>query len=127
MVDITTKPQVFFVLGYINSIQSNVWCSGPGAGKGTQCLKMVEKHNFVHLSAGDLLREEVRIIRKFAGKLINGEFTLEGLRFRHCCFDQPMYRGGKDCSSIDNMPAVEERYGKAWMEQEALLDRWLPS
>jgi adenylate kinase family enzyme len=34
---------------------------GPGAGKGTQCGKMVEKYGFAHLSAGDLLREEVRI------------------------------------------------------------------
>ncbi len=32
---------------------------GPGAGKGTQCAKLVENHGFVHLSAGDLLREEV--------------------------------------------------------------------
>ena len=34
---------------------------GPGSGKGTQCTKLVEKKelNFVHLSAGELLREEV--------------------------------------------------------------------
>lgn len=40
------KPKVVFVLG------------GPGAGKGTQCQKIVDKYGFVHLSAGDLLREE---------------------------------------------------------------------
>ncbi|XP_017468292.1 PREDICTED: UMP-CMP kinase isoform X2 [Rhagoletis zephyria] len=40
------KPQIVFVLG------------GPGAGKGTQCSKIVERYQFVHLSAGDLLREE---------------------------------------------------------------------
>lgn len=40
------KPNVVFVLG------------GPGAGKGTQCKKIVDEFNFVHLSAGDLLREE---------------------------------------------------------------------
>ncbi|CAG7678340.1 unnamed protein product [Allacma fusca] len=39
-------PKVVFVLG------------GPGAGKGTQCSKIVETFGFVHLSAGDLLREE---------------------------------------------------------------------
>lgn len=39
-------PRVVFVLG------------GPGAGKGTQCQKIVKEFNFVHLSAGDLLREE---------------------------------------------------------------------
>lgn len=37
---------VIFVLG------------GPGAGKGTQCAKLVEDYQFVHLSAGDLLRAE---------------------------------------------------------------------
>lgn len=31
---------------------------GPGAGKGTQCAKLVEAFGLVHLSAGDLLREE---------------------------------------------------------------------
>lgn len=41
-----SKPEVVFVLG------------GPGAGKGTQCAKLVQQHNFVHLSAGDLLRAE---------------------------------------------------------------------
>jgi UMP-CMP kinase len=37
---------VIFVLG------------GPGAGKGTQCANLVRDFGFVHLSAGDLLREE---------------------------------------------------------------------
>jgi len=40
------KVTVIFVLG------------GPGAGKGTQCSLLVEKYNFAHLSAGDLLRAE---------------------------------------------------------------------
>jgi len=31
---------------------------GPGCGKGTQCHKIVNDFGFVHLSAGDLLREE---------------------------------------------------------------------
>ncbi|XP_028402073.1 UMP-CMP kinase-like [Dendronephthya gigantea] len=39
-------PVVAFVLG------------GPGAGKGTQCEKIVETFGFVHLSAGELLRQE---------------------------------------------------------------------
>jgi UMP-CMP kinase len=37
---------VLFVLG------------GPGAGKGTQCERLVKDYGFKHLSAGDLLREE---------------------------------------------------------------------
>merc|ERR1719506_2042601 len=40
------RPVAFFVLG------------GPGAGKGTQCAKLVEHFGFKHLSAGDLLRAE---------------------------------------------------------------------
>lgn len=33
---------------------------GPGSGKGTQCSRLVEKLGCTHLSAGDLLREEVQ-------------------------------------------------------------------
>jgi len=40
------EAMVVFVLG------------GPGSGKGTQCTKLVEDLEFVHLSAGDLLRAE---------------------------------------------------------------------
>ncbi|WAQ89093.1 hypothetical protein PtA15_10A516 [Puccinia triticina] len=31
---------------------------GPGAGKGTQCTRLVAEYGFAHLSAGDLLRVE---------------------------------------------------------------------
>jgi UMP-CMP kinase len=50
---------VIFVLG------------GPGAGKGTQCAKLVKDYNFINLCAGDLLRAER--IRKGSpyGELIN--------------------------------------------------------
>jgi UMP-CMP kinase len=40
------KATVVFILG------------GPGAGKGTQSDRIKEQFKFVHLSAGDLLREE---------------------------------------------------------------------
>ena len=32
---------------------------GPGSGKGTQCAKIVKEFGFKHISAGDLLRQEV--------------------------------------------------------------------
>lgn len=32
---------------------------GPGSGKGTQCTRIVEEFGYIHLSAGDLLRQEV--------------------------------------------------------------------
>lgn len=43
-----SKPEVVFVLG------------GPGAGKGTQSELLVKNFGFVHLSAGELLRSEVK-------------------------------------------------------------------
>lgn len=33
----------------------------PAAGKGTQCAKIVDKYGLVHISAGDLLREQVAL------------------------------------------------------------------
>src|SRR5205085_2501163 len=31
----------------------------PGAGKGTQSARLIEKYNLVHLSTGDILRSEI--------------------------------------------------------------------
>lgn len=33
---------------------------GPGSGKGTQCAKIVQHFGYTHLSAGDLLRAEIK-------------------------------------------------------------------
>ena len=57
--------RVVFVLG------------GPGVGKGTQCAKIVEQYGWVHLSAGDLLREEVNSGSP-NGEMING-YIKEGV------------------------------------------------
>jgi len=43
---------------------------GPGAGKGTQCARLVEDFDFCHLSAGDLLRAEQQRESSEFGKLI---------------------------------------------------------
>jgi len=52
-------PNVFFVLG------------APGSGKGTQCVKMSETFGYLHLSAGDLLREEKSNPKSDVGQLIS--------------------------------------------------------
>jgi len=57
------KFNVVFVLG------------APGSGKGTQCARIVQKHGFVHLSAGDLLRAEQQKAGSRYGELIRGHIT----------------------------------------------------
>ncbi|KAK0396002.1 hypothetical protein QR680_001526 [Steinernema hermaphroditum] len=44
----------------------------PGSGKGTQCALIQENFGFVHLSAGDLLREERQRAGSQFGELIEG-------------------------------------------------------
>lgn len=46
-------PQVLFVLG------------GPGSGKGTQCEYINKTFDYLHISTGDLLREEVKKNNKY--------------------------------------------------------------
>lgn len=50
---------------------------GPGAGKGTQCAKLIDEKDFVHLSAGDLLRAEQQREGSKVGQLIK-EYIKEG-------------------------------------------------
>ncbi|CAN0307912.1 unnamed protein product, partial [Hapterophycus canaliculatus] len=58
------KPPVVFVLG------------GPGSGKGTQCERLAKEYGYVHLSAGELLRQE-RASGSSDGQLID-EYIREG-------------------------------------------------
>ncbi|KIO43619.1 MULTISPECIES: adenylate kinase [Porphyromonadaceae] len=57
----------------------------PGAGKGTQAKKMVEKYNLAHLSTGDMIRKEIAAGSEFGkmaagiinkGELLSDEFVV---------------------------------------------------
>ena len=72
-------PKVLFVLG------------GPAAGKGTQCIKLSNEYGMKHLSAGELLREEIvtgsangQLISSYLkeGKIVPVQITLDLLRDR---------------------------------------------
>jgi adenylate kinase family enzyme len=43
------EKRLFFILG------------GPGAGKGTQCTRLAQDNGWVHISIGDVLRDEVEM------------------------------------------------------------------
>ncbi|XP_059200563.1 UMP-CMP kinase [Centropristis striata] len=103
------KPQVVFVLG------------GPGAGKGTQCSKIVENYNYTHLSAGDLLRaERAREESEFGqlianyikeGKIVPVEITINLLRK---AMEETMQKDEKKYRFlIDGFPRNEDNL-KGW-------------
>lgn len=51
---------VIFALYFHEESMLNLVLFGPpGAGKGTQSQKLIDKYNLVHLSTGDLLRSEI--------------------------------------------------------------------
>lgn len=92
------KPIVVFVLG------------GPGSGKGTQCANIVEHFGYTHLSAGDLLRAEIKsgsengtmiqtMIKE--GKIVPSEVTIKLLQ-------KAMQESGNDKFLIDGFPRNEE-------------------
>jgi len=92
------KLHVIFVLG------------GPGSGKGTQCERIVENFGFTHLSAGDLLRAEIKsgsengtmienMIKE--GKIVPSEVTVKLLQ-------KAMQESENDKFLIDGFPRNEE-------------------
>ncbi|XP_048140928.1 UMP-CMP kinase 3-like isoform X2 [Rhodamnia argentea] len=92
------KPTVVFVLG------------GPGSGKGTQCANIVQHFGFTHLSAGDLLRAEIKsgsengtMIQNMIkeGKIVPSEVTIKLLQ-------KAMQESGNDKFLIDGFPRNEE-------------------
>ncbi|XP_037727056.1 UMP-CMP kinase [Drosophila subpulchrella] len=103
------KPKVVFVLG------------GPGAGKGTQCSKIVDRFQFTHLSAGDLLREERSregsefgtLIEDYIrnGKIVPVEVTCSLL-------ENAMKASGKSRFLIDGFPRNQDNLD-GWNRQMA--------
>merc|ERR1719201_1416952 len=93
------RPKVLFVLG------------GPGAGKGTQCAKIVENFSsWAHVSAGDCLRAERNDPSSKDGELIN-QFIKEGkivpVAITVKLLMKAMANGqkeGKSCFLIDGYP-----------------------
>ncbi|CAN1149744.1 UMP-CMP kinase 3 [Linum perenne] len=92
------KPTVVFVLG------------GPGSGKGTQCTNIVENFGYTHLSAGDLLRAEIKsgsengtMIQNMIkeGKIVPSEVTIKLL-------EKAILDNGNDKFLIDGFPRNEE-------------------
>ena len=72
----------------------------PGAGKGTAAKQLVDELNMVHISVGDLLREEVNSgselgkslsIKMQTGKLVEDELIFEIMRKR---FSEPDVKNG---------------------------------
>lgn len=97
--EMAEKPKIVFVLG------------GPGAGKGTQCQKIVERFQFVHLSAGDLLREERAREGSEVGALIedyirNGKIV--PVEVTCSLLEAAMTKSGKSKFLIDGFPRNQD-------------------
>jgi len=90
-----SKVTVIFVLG------------GPGAGKGTQCGRLVQDFNFSHLSAGDLLRAEQ-----------NREGSQYGDLIRTCIREGTIVPMEVTIKLLENAmtAALKEKTGEGWTE-----------
>merc|ERR1712012_1533886 len=100
------KPNVVFVLG------------GPGAGKGTQCARIVEKFGYVHLSAGDLLRAERNTPGSEHGEtiehhIVNG--TIVPVAITCSLLERAMQQSEKNDFLIDGFPRNEDNL-QGWNE-----------
>ena len=63
---------------------------GPGTGKGTLCKYLCEKYNLIHLSIGDILREERK--KSDSGCIELNKHITEFEKKRY--FNEFGYRGG---------------------------------
>ncbi|KAK1326385.1 UMP-CMP kinase [Acorus calamus] len=88
----------------------NLQTGGPGSGKGTQCANIVKYFGFTHLSAGDLLRAEIKsgsengtMIQNMIkeGKIVPPEVTVKLLQ-------RAMQESGNNKFLIDGFPRNEE-------------------
>ncbi|KDR81358.1 hypothetical protein GALMADRAFT_239211 [Galerina marginata CBS 339.88] len=80
---------------------------GPGAGKGTQCAKLVEEFGFCHLSAGDLLRAEQ-----------NREGSQFGELIRTCIREGTIVPMEVTIKLLENAmaAALKEKTGEGWAD-----------
>jgi len=92
------KPTIVFVLG------------GPGAGKGTQCSLITKEFDFVHLSAGDLLRAEIQSGSSHGvmidNMIKNGQIVPSSITVG--LLEKAMNQSGKEKFLIDGFPRNEE-------------------
>jgi len=101
------KPNVIFVLG------------GPGAGKGTQCARIVENFGYVHLSAGDLLRAERKAPGSEFGELIEHHITngiIVPTEITFSLLERAMTESEKNDFLIDGFPRNEDNL-TGWNKQ----------
>merc|ERR1712156_816207 len=101
------KPNVIFVLG------------GPGAGKGTQCVKIVEQFGHVHLSAGDLLRAERASPGSEFGELIEHHITngtIVPVEITCSLLERAMTQSDKNNFLIDGFPRNQDNL-QGWTKQ----------
>ncbi|KDR21793.1 UMP-CMP kinase [Zootermopsis nevadensis] len=105
----TIKPDVVFVLG------------APGAGKGTQCTNIVKEFGFIHLSAGDLLREERNKEGSEYGELIEDNIKhgrIVPVEITCSLIEKAMKKSGSSKFLIDGFPRNQDNLD-GWNRQMA--------
>ncbi|KAI0456597.1 uridylate kinase [Xylaria acuta] len=100
---------VLFVLG------------GPGAGKGTQCERLVAAYGFTHLSAGDLLRAEQNRAGSQYGELIK-DYIKDGLIVPMEVTIALLENAMRDAMSVSTSTTTEEKKKK---KQQPLKGKFL--